>query len=124
MSSVPQGRTATIGNAGRRRSLRVRLPASLAVGLLDRLGREIGGLRSELSGAVVGDLLALQLTRDLPQSLADFAQTDVHAASRSRATAPRTPLTKRGASAPQYSFASSTASSIATSAGVSVNSIS
>lgn len=106
-------------------SLGARLLAGLAVRLLDRLGGEVGGLGGELGGDLVGDLLALQLSGDLAQALADFAQAHVHlAGSRSRATAPRMPLMNFGASAPQYSFASSTASLIATSAGVSVNSIS
>src|SRR3954464_219735 len=106
-------------------SLGRRLLARLAVGLLDRLGGEVGGLGGELGGAVVGDLVALELSGDLAQALADLAQADVHAAfSRSRTTAPRMPLTNPGASAPQYSLASSTASLIATSGGVSVYSIS
>lgn len=97
----------------------------LAIGLLDRLGGEVGGLGSELRGYLVAYLCALQLRGDLLQTGGYLAQAAAHlAGSRSRATAPRTPLTNLGASAPQYSLAISTASSIATSVGVSVNSIS
>src|SRR3954447_18251555 len=116
---------ATKRNSVRPCSLARRLLARLAVGLLDRLGREVGGLGGELGGALVADLLALQLRGDLAQALADLPQAHVHAAApRFRTMAPRMPLTNFGASAPQYSFASSTASLIATSAGVSPNSIS
>src|SRR4051812_18754788 len=125
MSGVPYGRIATKRNPVRRRSLGRRLLARLAVGLLDRLGREVRGLGGELGGTLVGDLLAGQFCGYLAQALADFPQTHVHAAApRSRRMAPRMPLTKPGASAPQYSLASSTASLIATSAGVSMYSIS
>src|SRR5215218_10606227 len=125
MSGVPYGCIATKRNTFGRRSLARRLLAGLAVGLLDRLRGQVGGLGGELGGALVADLLALQLSRDLTQALADLPQAHVHAAApRSRTTAPRMPLTNFGASAPQNSFASSTASLIATSAGVSPNSIS
>src|SRR5690348_9619723 len=125
MSGVPYGRIATKRNTQYGLSLGRRLLARLAIRLLDRLRGEVGGLGGELGGALVADLGALQLGGDLAQPLADFAQPDVHAAApRSRTTAPRMPLTNFGASAPQYSLASWTASLIATSAGVSVNSIS
>jgi len=97
----------------------------LAVGLLDRLGRKVGSLRRELGGGLVARLLGLQLRGDLAQALGDLPQARAHlAGSPLRATAPRMPLTNFGASAPQYSLAISTASLIATSAGVWVNSIS
>src|SRR3954447_3342656 len=125
MNGAPYDRIAGKRNTIRRRSLGRGMLAGLAVGLPDRLRHEVGGLGGELGGALVAELLAPQLTGDPSQALADLPQPHVHAAApRSRTIAPRMPLTNRGASAPQYSFASSTASSIATSAGVSVNSIS
>ena len=106
-------------------SLGARLLAGLAVGLLDRLGGQVRCLGGELGRRLVGDVGALQLPGDLPQPGGDLTQPGAHlAGSRSRTTAPRMPLTNFGASAPQYSLAISTASSIATSAGVSMNSIS
>src|SRR5215467_11182422 len=107
MCGVPYGCMAAKRNTGTRLSLGVRLLACLAVGLLDRLGGEVGGLGGELGGALVAHLLARQFGGDLAQALADLPQAHVHAAvSRSRTTAPRIPLTNPGASAPQYSFAS------------------
>src|SRR3954464_11800766 len=112
-SGGPSSGSRRLRNHGTGRSLAARLLARLAVGLLDRLGGEVGSLGGELGSALVADLLALQFAREPAQALADFPQPPVHAASLSRRTAPRMPLTKRGASAPQYSLASSIASSIA-----------
>src|SRR3954451_13620638 len=93
--------------------------ADATVCLLDRLGREVGGLVSELGSAGIGRLHALQLSGDRRQPLGDLAQAAHRTPSRSRTIAPSTPVTKPGASAPQYSLAISIASSIATSAGTS-----
>ena len=48
--------------------------ARLAVGLLDRLGGELGRLRGELGGALVARRLALELGGDLAQARGDLAQ--------------------------------------------------
>src|SRR4051812_19925112 len=99
--------------------------AGSAVGLLDRLLRQLARLGGERGGAPLLELLAaLELRGDRLQALGDLAQAGHPVGSRSRTIAPSTPLMNLGASAPQYSLAISIASLIATSWGVSPSSIS
>ena len=71
--------------------------AGAAVGLLDRLLRELARLGGERGGAPLLELLAaLQLGGDRPQALGDLAQAGHPAGSRSRTIAPSTPLMNLG----------------------------
>ena len=88
-------------------------PYALLVLLLTVRLNEFSSARS-LAGALVLAAVFIAYT----VNFSSHRNTHPRAASRSRSTAPRIPLTNPGASAPQKRFAVSTASSIAPSGGI------